>query len=133
MLKPKPRLWLRVVTILIAASVAGCEKKQTEQADPSGTTRHPVQGMQVTFYELKQGDEHWFEVAIAVDGSRSFRMPVFFTEKGELAAVSPATAKGRIDAWLKQRAIAVAELSSVGLQQGQQSPYITISENPGRR
>ncbi|MHC5208802.1 hypothetical protein [Pseudomonas chlororaphis] len=133
MLKPRTRLWLRVVAILIVISVTGCERKQTEQTDPSGTTRRLVQGMHVTFYELEQGDERWLEVAISVDGSRSFRMPVFFTENGQLAAVPAATAKQRIDAWLKQRAMTVASLGSIGLQAGQKSPFITISENPGGR
>ncbi|MDQ0655228.1 hypothetical protein [Pseudomonas cedrina] len=131
MMKPKTRLWLPMVAILIALGVTGCEKKQTEQTDPSGTTRRLVQGMQVTFYEIEQGEERWFEVDIAVDGSRSFRMPVFFTENGQLVAVAAETAKQRVDAWLKQRAMTVAALSSIGLHEGQKSRYITISEKPG--
>lgn len=129
-MKPKTRLWLPVVAILIALSVTGCERKQPEQTDPSGVTRRLVQGMQVTFYEIEQGEERWFEVDIAVDGSRSFRMPVFFTENGRLQALTAEAAKQRIDAWLKQRAVTVAALSSIGLHEGQKSRYITISENP---
>ncbi|NMZ14657.1 hypothetical protein HBO07_25630 [Pseudomonas proteolytica] len=129
MMKPKTRLWLPVVAILIALSVTGCEK----QTEPSGTTRRFVQGMQVTFYEIEQGKERWFEVDIAVDGSRSFRMPVFFTENERLQAVTAETAKQRVDAWLKQRAVTVAALSSIGLHEGQKSRYITISENPEER
>ncbi|MNE89887.1 hypothetical protein D3C80_1873460 [compost metagenome] len=86
--------------------------------------------MQVTFYEVEQGDERWFEMAIAVDRSRSFRMPVFFTEKGVLTTVSTDTARQRIDAWLKHQAVTVAALSKVGLQPGQETPYLTISETP---
>ncbi|NWC90003.1 hypothetical protein [Pseudomonas reactans] len=133
MLKPNACWWLRALAVFTVVGLVGCEKPHTEQVDPGGSTRRVVQGMQVTVYELEQGGERWLELAIAVDGGRTFRMPVFFTENGEITAVSTETAARRVDAWLKQRAMSVATLSTLGLQDGQKSPYITISEKPGGR
>lgn len=115
---------MRVLTLvlIVVGLLIGCERKPE-------APREVIQGFQTTFYQVVDNDNRWIEIAISVDGSKTFRMPVFFRVNGELVSVTDKEAKELIDKWLKARAENIASFGSIGMHVGQQGPFITIDRN----
>lgn len=119
-----------VIALALVASLAACNRKPpAETAEPQGTHREVLQGFQTTFYRVSDGKQRWIEVAIAVDGSKTFRMPVFFSDNGRLVQVNDDEARALIDKWLKQRAANVAAFGSIDPQVGGNTPFLAIDRN----
>lgn len=118
-----------VVVLTLAAAVAGCDRKTEQAPDAQQVRREAIQGFQTTFYRVNDGKEQWIEITISVDGSKTFRMPVFFTNNGELVRVRDAEAKVLIDKWIKQRAEYIAAFGSIDPQAGLNSPFLAIDRN----
>jgi predicted small lipoprotein YifL len=118
------------IALALVASLAACDRKPpTETAEQQGAHREVLQGFQATFYRVSEGKQQWIEVAIAVDGSKTFRMPVFFSDNGRLVQVNNNEARALIDKWLKQRAANVASFGSIDPQVGGNTPFLAIDRN----
>ncbi|HDR8990770.1 TPA: hypothetical protein QDA93_003405 [Burkholderia vietnamiensis] len=120
---------LLAAILACALLLAACERKPQMAADTEGTHREVLQGVQATFYRVSEGKQRWIEVAIAVDGSKTFRMPVFFSDNGRLVQVNDDEARALIDKWLKQRAANIASFGSVDPQVGGNTPFLAIDRN----
>ncbi len=118
-----------VAVLTLAAAVAGCDRKTEQAPDAPKVRREVIQGFQTTFYRVNDGKEQWTEIAISVDRSKTFRMPVFFTNNGELVRVGNDEAKSLIDKWIKQRAENVAAFGSIDPQAGLNGPFLAIDRN----
>ncbi|MBY9629124.1 hypothetical protein KUU78_31060 (plasmid) [Pseudomonas aeruginosa] len=118
-----------VIALALMASLAACDRKPPAEAEAQGAHREVLQGFQTTFYRVSDGKQRWVEIAIAVDGSKTFRMPVFFSDNGRLVQVSDDEARTLIDKWLKQRAANVAAFGSVDPQVGGNTPFLAIDRN----
>ncbi len=64
---------------------------------------------------------------IAVDGSKTFRMPVLFTDDGSIVEVSDGEAGALIDAWVKRRAENMAAFGSIDSRLSSNSPFLAIN------
>ena len=118
------------IALMLMASLAACDHKPpAEKAEQQGTHREVLQGFQATFYRVSEGKQRWIEVAIAVDGSKTFRMPMFFSDNGRLVQVNDEQARALIDKWLKQRAANVASFGSTDPQVGGNTPFLAIDRN----
>jgi hypothetical protein len=113
-------------TMLLLA-LAGCDRQQ--QPAPDGAHREAIHGFQTTFYRVSDGKQRWIEVAISVDGSRTFRMPVFFVHNGELVQIEDEEARTLIDKWVKNRAENIAAFGSLDPQAGMKGPFLAIDRN----
>jgi hypothetical protein len=72
-----------------------------------------------------------YEVAIAIEGDKTFTMPVRFIRGMQPAQVSPADAAKLMDAWVKARATGIAQFGVVTPDHG---PYLLIDvDSPGAR
>ncbi|ABO60528.1 hypothetical protein LA345_37755 (plasmid) [Burkholderia vietnamiensis] len=118
-----------VIALALMATLAACDRKPPAEAEGQGARREVLQGFQTTFYRVSDGKQRWVEIAIAVDGSKTFRMPVFFSDNGRLVQVSDDEARALIDKWLKQRAANVAAFGSVDPQVGGNTPFLAIDRN----
>lgn len=118
------RLALNVMLLLV---LAGCDRRQ--QPAPDGAHRETIQGFQTTFYRVSDGKQRWLEVAISVDGSKTFRMPVFFVNNGKLVQLDEDEALALINKWVKGRAENVAAFGSVDPQAGLKGPFLAIDRN----
>ena len=116
-------LSITVLTILLA----GCDRRQ--QPAPDRAHREVIQGFQTTVYRVSDGKQRWIEAAISVDGSQTFRMPVFFVHNGELVQIEDEEARTLIDKWVKSRAENVAAFGSVAPQAGLKGPFLAIDRN----
>lgn len=116
------------LTFIMITALAAC-KQRAEPADAPGVQREPIQGFQTTFYHVHEGKQHWIEVAISVDGNKTFRMPVFFASKGQLVQLSDDEARALIDKWIKRRAENVAAFGSVDPQAGLNGPFLAIDRD----
>ncbi|MFC6478634.1 hypothetical protein ACFQDN_21955 [Pseudomonas asuensis] len=105
----------------------GCEKSPPQSAD--GLQREALQSLTTSFYRVSEGTETWYEMSISVDGSASFRMPVFFMTQGQPVHVSNEQAKKLLDHWLKERARMTASFASFSYEQGQRRPFLSIDPN----
>lgn len=115
---------LLLPSVLLLA-IVGCDKSaQSETQD--GTQRQLIQGMHAEFFKVSDKTNTWFEVAISVDKSKTFRMPVFFSQDGKLIHISDAQAQGIFDAWLKDRAKSIAAFGSIDEQTGLKGPFLAI-------
>jgi hypothetical protein len=118
------------IAVALVASLTACDRTPiTETAEQQGTHREVLQGLQATFYRVGDGKQRWIEVAIAVDGSKTFRMPVFFSDNGQLVQVSDDEARVLIDKWVKQRAANVAAFGSIDPQVGGNTPFLAIDRH----
>ncbi|WP_321959334.1 hypothetical protein [Burkholderia cenocepacia] len=118
------------IALALVASLAACDRKPpAETVDQQGTHREVMQGLQATFYRVSEGKQRWIEVAIAVDGSKTFRMPVFFSDNGQFVQVDDDEAHALIDKWLKQRAANIAAFGSIDQQVGGNTPFLAIDRN----
>ncbi len=71
-----------------------------------------------------------YTVTISVAGSRSFTMPVQFTQDGRAVQVPPSDARAFSTQWIKGRAVAFAQAYS--RMDFQHQPYLPIAvEHPG--
>lgn len=78
---------------------------------------------------MSDGKQRWTEIAISVDGNKTFRMPVFFTNNGQLVQVGDDEARALIEKWVKQRAENVAAFGSIDPQAGLNGPFLAIDRN----
>ncbi|MRU28314.1 hypothetical protein [Xylella fastidiosa] len=116
--------------LMYALSLTACDDKRSDgSANVQGTHREVLQGFQTTFYHVSEGKQRWIEVAIAVDSSKTFRMPVFFSDNGRLVQVNDDEARALIDKWLKERAANVASFGSVDPKVGGNAPFLAIDRN----
>lgn len=122
---------MKLFAAVLACSLflVACERKSPMPADPDTAHREALQGFQTTFYRVSDGRQRWIEIAIAVDGSKTFRMPVFFSDNGRLVQVGDDEARAIIQKWLKQRASNVAAFGSIDPQAGGNSPFLAIDRN----
>lgn len=113
--------------VMLLVVLAGCDRRQQPPTD--GAHREAIQGFQTTFYRVSDGKQRWIEVAISVDGSKTFRMPVFFVHNGQLVQIEDDEARALIDKWVKSRAENVAAFGSVDPQAGLKGPFLAIDRN----
>lgn len=123
---------MKRLVCIVALSVAGlsaCDRDPEPTPDVQGIRREVIQGFQTTFYRVSDGKQRWMEIAISVDGNKTFRMPVFFTSNGQLTRVGDDEARALIDKWVKQRAQNVAAFGSLDPQAGLDGPFLAIDHN----
>ena len=108
--------------IAAACWLAGCSRS-TPDAQP--LQRAAMETMSATFYRVKEGDKQWIEVAIAVEGSKTFRMPVVFRKNGVPVEIDAQQERALLDDWLKSRAEAIAAFGTITRDLGQQ-PAVNI-------
>ena len=118
------------IAVALAVSLTACDGKPSiETAEQQGTHPEVLQGFQATFYRVGDGKQRWIEIAIAVDGSKTFRMPVFFSDNGQLVQISDNESRALIDKWIKQRAANVAAFGSIDPQVGGNTPFLAIDRH----
>lgn len=115
--------------LILVVSLVSCGSRPEPATDAQGTQREVIQGFQATFYRVNDGKQHWTEIAIAVDGSKTFHMPVFFTSDGQIVRVDENEARRLIDRWVKQRAEDVAAFGSIEPKAGLSGPFLAIDCN----
>jgi hypothetical protein len=72
-----------------------------------------------------------YEIAIAIEGDRTFTMPIRFIRGMRPVEVAPADASKLLDAWVKARATGIAQFGVVTPDHG---PYLLIDiDSPGAR
>jgi hypothetical protein len=72
-----------------------------------------------------------YEIVIAIEGDKSFAMPVRFIRGVQPARVASEDAAKLMDAWVKARATGIAQFGVVTPDHG---PYLLIDvDNPGAR
>jgi len=120
----KPLAHLAMVATLL--NVAACSDGNTTEPEPSATRRETIQSFHTTISKVRNASNEWYEVAIAVDGSNSFAMPVFFMSEGQFVQLSDEAAAKQIDQWLKERAEGVAAFGAFGQQFGEGKPFVAI-------
>lgn len=118
-----------VSALLCALVLAGCNSESVPPSAGEQASGKVVQGFQATFYEMTDAGDRWLELAISVDGDKTFRMPVFFSENGSLVQLEDAEARGLIDKWLKQRAANIAAFGSIDGRIGVNTPFLAIDRN----
>ncbi|WP_017461413.1 hypothetical protein [Dyella ginsengisoli] len=85
--------------------------------------------MEVSLTARKERGGYAYSVAIAVQGARTFTMPVQFFKAMRPVPVSPDEAARFADAWVKARATGIAQFGTVDPKTG---PYLLIDvDNPG--
>jgi hypothetical protein len=114
-----------IVFLTMTLMVAGCDKT-SEPSAQAGIERKLIQGMHAEFYSASDAQNKWFEVAISVDQSKTFRMPVFFSQDGKLVKVTDEQAYEVFDAWLKERAKNIAAFGSIDEQTGLKGPFLAL-------
>lgn len=119
----------RVSALVCAVLLAGCNSQDEPPATAEPAGGKAVQGFEATFYEMTDAGDRWLELAISVDGDKTFRMPVFFSENGALVQLDDAEARRLIDKWLKQRAASVAAFGSIDARIGADTPFLAIDRN----
>ncbi len=112
-----------------ALALTACDQGGDVKTRPSSSEGRAIQGFQATFYEMADAEDRWVEVAISVDGDKTFRMPVFFTENGSLVSISESETRQLIDRWLKHRAASVAAFGSIDAKIGTDTPFLAIDRN----
>ena len=115
----------RTLPILLMILLAGCNQESGASKEP-GEHREVIQGMHTQFIKVTEGQNQWYEMAISVDDSNTFRMPVFFAEDGKLVRIDDKQARKLFDRWLKERAKGVAAFSSVDEQVGFKGPFLAL-------
>jgi hypothetical protein len=115
----------RTLSILLLILLAGCDQESGAPREP-GEHREVIQGMHTQFIKVTEGNNQWFEMAISVDESNTFRMPVFFAEDGKLVRVDDKQARKVFVRWLKERAKGIAAFSSVDEQVGFKGPFLAL-------
>nr|WP_229653859.1 hypothetical protein [Pseudomonas syringae]QOU99737.1 Outer membrane lipoprotein-sorting protein [Pseudomonas syringae pv. actinidiae] len=115
----------RTLPILLLILLTGCNQHVDAPKGP-GEHREVIQGLHTQFIRVTEGNNQWFEMAISVDESNTFRMPVFFVEEGKLVRVDDKQARQLFDRWLKERAKGIAAFSSVDEQVGTKGPFLAL-------
>lgn len=114
-----------VAVMLTSLVLLGCNNQADDQMQ-KGVQRERIQGFETAFYRVSDGKQQWYEIAISVDESRTFHMPVFFSNDGNLVKISPDEAKALFDKWLKGRAKNIASYGSIDPQTGLKGPFLAI-------
>nr|WP_237183637.1 hypothetical protein [Pseudomonas syringae] len=117
-----------MLPLLIGLLIAGCDQAE-KQPEQEGVQRQLIQGMHAEFFKVADGSNTWFEVAISVDNSKTFRMPVFFSQNGKLVKVTDSQAQSIFDSWLKERAKNIAAFGSLDEQSGMKDPFLALDVN----
>lgn len=115
----------RLTLIVMATAIAGCFDKEPDSST-SQVHRETLQSFHTTMSRVRSGSNEWYEVTIAVDGSKSFAMPVFFMHSGQFVQLADKDAAKHIDRWLKDRAEGVAAFGAFGQQFGDGKPFVAI-------
>lgn len=121
-------MFIRLLPLLLAILIAGCDQSKN-QHEQEGVQRQLIQGMHAEFFKVADGNNTWFEVAISVDNSKTFRMPVFFSQNGKLVKVTDTQAQSIFDSWLKERAKNIAAFGSLDEQSGMKGPFLALDVN----
>ncbi|SOS30018.1 hypothetical protein PL963_P100035 (plasmid) [Pseudomonas cerasi] len=121
-------MFIRMLPLLIGVLIAGCDQAE-KQPEQEGVQRQLIQGMHAEFFKVADGSSTWFEVAISVDNSKTFRMPVFFSQNGKLVKVTDSQAQSIFDSWLKERAKNIAAFGSLDEQSGMKDPFLALDVN----
>ena len=95
-------MFIRLFPLVLAILIAGCDMSEKSH-EQEGVQRQLIQGMHAEFFKVTDGKTSWFEVSISVDSSKTFRMPVFFSQNGKLVKVTDSQAQSIFDSWLKER------------------------------
>ncbi|WP_282368828.1 hypothetical protein [Pseudomonas sp. PS02290] len=121
-------MFIRMLPLLIGILFAGCDQVE-KLPEQEGVQRQLIQGMHAEFFKVADANNTWFEVAISVDNSKTFRMPVFFSQNGKLVKVTDSQAQSVFDSWLKERAKNIAAFGSLDEQSGMKDPFLALDVN----
>jgi hypothetical protein len=121
-------MFIRMLPLLIGILIAGCDQAE-KQPEQEGVQRQLIQGMHAEFFKVADANNTWFEVAISVDNSKTFRMPVFFSQNGKLVKITDSQAQSVFDSWLKERAKNIAAFGSLDEQSGMKDPFLALDVN----
>lgn len=120
-----------LVPLLGVLMIAGCDQGPAQSGN-SGKQRQLIQGMHAEFFKVSEDNDTWYEVAISVDKSKTFRMPVFFSDSGKLVRLSDSEAGAIFDRWLKERAKNIAAFGSLDEETGAKGPFLALDVNRWR-
>lgn len=118
-------MFIRLFPLVLAILIAGCDMSEKSH-EQEGVQRQLIQGMHAEFFKVTDGKTSWFEVSISVDNSKTFRMPVFFSQNGKLVKVTDSQAQSIFDSWLKERAKNIAAFGSLDEQSGMNDPFLAL-------
>ena len=118
-------MFIRLFPLVLAILIAGCDMSEKSH-EQEGVQRQLIQGMHAEFFKVTDGKTSWFEVSISVDNSKTFRMPVFFSQNGKLVKVTDLQAQSIFDSWLKERAKNIAAFGSFDEQSGMNDPFLAL-------
>lgn len=137
-LRQRPILTTVVVLLflfLLAAAAATWYRAHASRPSPASTTQATEDGgiqlssLTVALTAHRQANGFNYTVSIAVQGARTFSMPIRFFRGMKPVTVEPDEAAKLADIWIKARATGIAQFGTVDPVQG---PYLLIDvDSPG--